>query len=261
MSETNRISYQGEPGANSDTACRNMYPDMEPLPCATFEDAFNAVETGKADLGDDPHREHHCRPRGRHPPPAAGIAPPHHRRVFSAHPLPSDGAARHPAGGHQVGAQPHPCARPVPQDHPPPSLEVACRRRHRWRRAAGRRGGRSDHGGAGAAPGGRALRARHPRRERRGHREQHHPLRRAVEGEGLGAAPRPAAPHDDHLHLPRPQRAGRALQGARRLRHQRRQHDQAGELPARRQVLLHPVLFRHRGPPRRPPRRARAWRS
>ena len=48
--ETNRISYQGEPGANSDTACRNMYPAMEPLPCATFEDAFNAVETGKADL-------------------------------------------------------------------------------------------------------------------------------------------------------------------------------------------------------------------
>jgi prephenate dehydratase len=47
---TNRISFQGEPGANSDTACRNMFPNMEPLPCATFEDAFNAVETGKADL-------------------------------------------------------------------------------------------------------------------------------------------------------------------------------------------------------------------
>lgn len=48
--KTNRIAFQGEPGANSDTACRNMYPDMEPLPCPTFEDAFNAVETGKADL-------------------------------------------------------------------------------------------------------------------------------------------------------------------------------------------------------------------
>jgi len=48
--KTNRISFQGEPGANSDTACRDMFPDMEPLPCATFEDAFNAVETGKADL-------------------------------------------------------------------------------------------------------------------------------------------------------------------------------------------------------------------
>lgn len=48
---TNRIAFQGEPGANSDTACRDMFPDMEPLPCATFEDALNAVERGKADLG------------------------------------------------------------------------------------------------------------------------------------------------------------------------------------------------------------------
>ncbi|MDN2567326.1 prephenate dehydratase [Aquibium sp. A9E412] len=44
------IAFQGEPGANSDTACRNMFPGLEPLPCATFEDAFNAVETGKAGL-------------------------------------------------------------------------------------------------------------------------------------------------------------------------------------------------------------------
>lgn len=51
MSATRQlIAFQGEPGANSDTACRNMYPDMEPLPCPTFEDAFNAVETGKAAL-------------------------------------------------------------------------------------------------------------------------------------------------------------------------------------------------------------------
>ncbi|MGU3399343.1 prephenate dehydratase [Brucellaceae bacterium D45D] len=48
--KTNRISFQGEAGANSDTACRNMFPDMEPLPCPTFEDAFNAVESGTADL-------------------------------------------------------------------------------------------------------------------------------------------------------------------------------------------------------------------
>lgn len=48
--KTNRISFQGEAGANSDTACRNMFPDMEPLPCPTFEDAFNAVESGAADL-------------------------------------------------------------------------------------------------------------------------------------------------------------------------------------------------------------------
>ena len=48
--KTNSISFQGEPGANSDIACRDMFPGMEPMPCPTFEDAFNAVESGKADL-------------------------------------------------------------------------------------------------------------------------------------------------------------------------------------------------------------------
>jgi prephenate dehydratase len=48
--KTNRIAFQGELGANSDAACRQMFPSMQTLPCPTFEDAFNAVETGKADL-------------------------------------------------------------------------------------------------------------------------------------------------------------------------------------------------------------------
>jgi len=46
----NKIAFQGEKGANSDMACRDMFPDMEPLPCRTFEDAFNAVRSGEADL-------------------------------------------------------------------------------------------------------------------------------------------------------------------------------------------------------------------
>jgi len=51
MTEASKlIAFQGEPGANSDTACRDMFPEMEPLPCPTFEDAFNAVESGKARL-------------------------------------------------------------------------------------------------------------------------------------------------------------------------------------------------------------------
>jgi prephenate dehydratase len=45
------IAYQGEPGANSHIACVERYPDMEPLPCATFEDAFTAIAEGVADLG------------------------------------------------------------------------------------------------------------------------------------------------------------------------------------------------------------------
>ena len=35
-----KIAFQGEPGANSDIAAREAYPDCEPLPCATFEDAL-----------------------------------------------------------------------------------------------------------------------------------------------------------------------------------------------------------------------------
>jgi prephenate dehydratase len=47
---TGKIAFQGEPGANSDTACRDMFPDMEPVPCATFEDAFSALKRGNANL-------------------------------------------------------------------------------------------------------------------------------------------------------------------------------------------------------------------
>ncbi len=46
-----KIAYQGEPGANSDIACRDMFPDHEPLPCGTFEDALGAIRDGVADLG------------------------------------------------------------------------------------------------------------------------------------------------------------------------------------------------------------------
>ncbi|NKB52795.1 MAG: prephenate dehydratase [Rhizobiaceae bacterium] len=47
---TGKIAFQGEPGANSDTACRNVYPNMDPLPCPTFEDAFEALKNGDAEL-------------------------------------------------------------------------------------------------------------------------------------------------------------------------------------------------------------------
>lgn len=45
-----KISYQGEPGANSHIACANVYPDYQPVPCDTFEAAFAEVENGQADL-------------------------------------------------------------------------------------------------------------------------------------------------------------------------------------------------------------------
>jgi prephenate dehydratase len=51
MSKKPKIVYQGEAGANSHLACREAYPDHEPIACATFEDAFAAVSGGEAELG------------------------------------------------------------------------------------------------------------------------------------------------------------------------------------------------------------------
>ncbi|SEQ02301.1 prephenate dehydratase [Thalassovita taeanensis] len=47
---TNRIAFQGEPGAYSHQACHQARPTMEALPCRTFEDAIDAVRNGDADL-------------------------------------------------------------------------------------------------------------------------------------------------------------------------------------------------------------------
>ena len=48
--QTGIIAFQGEPGAYSHLACRQAQPGMTPLPCATFEDAYQAVTNGDADL-------------------------------------------------------------------------------------------------------------------------------------------------------------------------------------------------------------------
>ncbi len=47
---TQRIAFQGEPGAYSHQACHETYPDMEAMPCRTFEDAMEAVRSGAAEL-------------------------------------------------------------------------------------------------------------------------------------------------------------------------------------------------------------------
>ncbi|MEM8615919.1 MAG: prephenate dehydratase [Pseudomonadota bacterium] len=45
-----KIAYQGERGANSHIACREVYPQMTPVPCRTFEDVISMVEAGDAEL-------------------------------------------------------------------------------------------------------------------------------------------------------------------------------------------------------------------
>jgi prephenate dehydratase len=51
MTAAKKIVFQGEPGANSHLASRDVYPDYEPVPCATFEDAFAAINSGEAEVG------------------------------------------------------------------------------------------------------------------------------------------------------------------------------------------------------------------
>jgi prephenate dehydratase len=51
VSERRKIAFQGEPGANSHEAARDYYPDFEPMACAAFEDAFEAIRNGTAALG------------------------------------------------------------------------------------------------------------------------------------------------------------------------------------------------------------------
>tara|TARA_Y100001934_G_scaffold279502_3_gene383505 strand:+ start:212 stop:1066 length:855 start_codon:yes stop_codon:yes gene_type:complete len=50
MSADNKIAYQGVPGAYSHKACVEAYPDMDPVACESFEDAFAAVADGRARL-------------------------------------------------------------------------------------------------------------------------------------------------------------------------------------------------------------------
>ena len=45
-----RVVFQGELGANSHIACREVFPEHEAMPAATFEDCFAAVEERQADL-------------------------------------------------------------------------------------------------------------------------------------------------------------------------------------------------------------------
>jgi len=48
--KSNTIAFQGEAGANSHLACREVFPQMTALPCQTFEDVFAAVKEGQARL-------------------------------------------------------------------------------------------------------------------------------------------------------------------------------------------------------------------
>lgn len=45
-----KIAFQGALGAYSDLACRTVFPELETMPCNSFDEAFTAVLEGQADL-------------------------------------------------------------------------------------------------------------------------------------------------------------------------------------------------------------------
>jgi len=45
-----KIAFQGVPGAYSHMACHAVKPDMEPVPCASFETMLTEVQEGRANL-------------------------------------------------------------------------------------------------------------------------------------------------------------------------------------------------------------------
>ncbi len=50
LSNIKTIAFQGAKGAYSDLACRTVFPSLETLACHSFDDAFKAVNEGKAEL-------------------------------------------------------------------------------------------------------------------------------------------------------------------------------------------------------------------
>ena len=133
-SKRRKIAFQGEPGANSHIACKQAYPDYEPLPCATFEDAFAAVRSGRAALAMIPIDNslagrvadiHHLMPASQLHIVAEWFLPVQHQLIAR-----KGATLQHD----QDRRKPHPRARPVPQRHP------QARRAGRGRRRYCRRG-------------------------------------------------------------------------------------------------------------------------
>lgn len=48
---TGRIAFQGEMGAYSHQACQQARPEMQVVPCTTFEDVVEMTRSGEVDLG------------------------------------------------------------------------------------------------------------------------------------------------------------------------------------------------------------------
>ena len=193
MTETKTIAYQGEPGANSHIACVDNYPDYAPLPCATFEDAFAALQDGRADLGMIPIENSIAgRVADIHTLlPASGLHIvgetflPIHFQLLAVEGAKLEDLRSVHSHVHALGQ-----CRKIIRKHRP---EAGRRRRHRGLGARSRGMARSDARLARDPACRRNLRPEDARRERRGRGAQHDALRRARQDAELGAGQQRAA--------------------------------------------------------------------
>ena len=178
--DTAKISYQGEPGANSHLAAREAFPDLEAVAYPTFEDAIAAVKNGEARYAMIPIENsvagrvadiHHLLPDAN-----LYIVAEHFLRV--RHQLMAQ--ARRQPRDDQTRDEPYAGARPVPRYAAQARYRAGAGSRHGGLGAPRRREQRSDDGRDRLAACRRDLRfadseIRHGRRD-----AQHDALRRAL---------------------------------------------------------------------------------
>ena len=175
-----RVSYQGEPGANSHLACLEVFPDCQPFACATFEDALAAVKSGEARYAMIPIENsvagrvadiHHLLPKA-----DLFIVGEHFLRVrhsLMALPGASLTTVKRALSHTQALGQCRTTLRrlgltPVPEADTAGSARMVSRVR------------RSEPGRDRFGAGGHRIRPRHPDARHRGRRRQHDPLHRAA---------------------------------------------------------------------------------
>lgn len=240
-----KIAYQGEPGANSHIACLEAYAGHEPLPCGTFEDAFQAVAEGEASLAMIPIDNsvagrvadiHHLLPRSSLHIVGEHFLPVHHQLMIVPEADPAKVRSVH-SHVHALGqcrkvirelglkpvvaADTAGAARELSQTRDPSRAAIASRL-------------------AAEIYGLRMIRENIED-------ESHNTTRFVVlSSQPAGGPGRGSAGHHN-LCVPCTERSCRPLQGHGRLRHQRRQHDETRILSDRGPVLGDAILCRHRG--------------
>jgi hypothetical protein len=161
MSNAKKIVFQGETGANSHMACRDVYPDYEAIPCATFEDCFSAMADGKADLAMIPIENSV----------AGRVADIHHLlpgsnlHIIGEYFMPIRFQLMAPKGDQARksynGTKPRSCAGAMPEHHSGAGFQRCCWRRHRRVCSSDCRAGRSDPCSTRSTDGRRYLRSRY----------------------------------------------------------------------------------------------------